>query len=176
MYKLIKFDLYAHLWNHDHNQHTDIFIIAPVSLVLFFNPSCLSIPLSAPPQSLICFSVVKDLFALSKTLQNGIKYYVLLLRLKVWLLPLSKIILRVIQVFARINISIFFIAKWYLIILQYHNLCIYWFVKGNLGFSGYNFKVQQYSLICFEVQTFFSDAKTAFKCLCQVKNYPCHVI
>ena len=83
----------------------------------------------------------KDLFALSRTLQNGIKYYVLLLRVKVWLLPLSKIILRFTHVFAWINISIFFIAKWYLIRLQYHNLCIHWCVKGNLGYLGYNFKI-----------------------------------
>ena len=53
----------------------------------------------------------KDLFALSRTLQNGIKYYVLLLRVKVWFLPLSKIILRFTHVFAWINISIFLLLS-----------------------------------------------------------------
>ena len=35
MYNLIRFDLYIHLWNYHHNQHTDVFIIAPIFLVLF---------------------------------------------------------------------------------------------------------------------------------------------
>lgn len=156
MYNLIKFDLYAHLWNHDHNQHTDIFIIAPISLVLFFNPSFLSIPLSAPSQPLICFSVVKDLFALSRTLQNGIKYYVLLLRLIVWLLPLSKIILRVIQVFAWINISILFLLL--SDISLYHNTIIYIFIdlsKGMWAFLGIISKFNNIHWFAMRYKSFF---------------------